>query len=143
MADIAGFGGQFASGNDLVFNANEWSATVDIDNIEVPAAFGEKWHGHALGAGRVTGTVTGKVAYNASNTAPIPLPTATGNTQSFSALGFEGTATLTATTGCTLYGTFIFHNVVLRRPHSGYMEITANFANSGSDVIMNAWDETP
>lgn len=142
MADIAGFGGNFAAASGLAFNANEWSATVDIDNIEVPAAFNAKWNGHALGTGRVTGTVNGKAAYNASATKPFPLPTASSNTQSFTALGFESTATLTAATGCTISGTFIFHNIQIRRPHSGYVELTANFANANDDVIIT-WDETP
>lgn len=112
----------------------EWSASVDVDAVAIPAAFGEKWEGSALTVGRVTGSLRGKVQFDAASTKPMDL---SGDDWS----AFSGSATLTAATGCTLTGTMNYTNVQITLNRNGYGDISANFRNAGSDCAVT-WDET-
>lgn len=142
IKDIGGYGGSFSAGSGWNMSISEWSATIDVDVIDIPASFGELFHHARLGAARVTGSVKAKGQADAPNTDPFPLRTATTSTTPWDTQGFESTAVLTADTGCTYTGTFIFHNVQLRRDHNGYLEITAQFRNKGEDFHRSAWDQT-
>ncbi len=134
--DIAGHGGAFAGPAGMDFNAIEWTGTLQIDEIAIPPAFGERWEGAELGAGRFRGSLRGKGQYNTASTAPFAIATAATDWSAF-----KGTCTLTSITGCTLVGTMIFSEISLRRAHGGYLEITANFRNATTDLLVT-WDET-
>ena len=138
--DVAGHGGDVTLPSGLNLSINAWSATVDIDLIEIPASFGSPWNTHALGQGKITGSLTGKVRFDGASTKPITFPaTNVGWT------GFVGTAALIAAGGTTansFTATFVFHRFQFERPHASYMTVTCDFANAGTDGAIN-WDETP
>lgn len=144
VTDIAGEGGAVVLDMDTSTSSSslvnmgvvDWSATVEVDQINLPPAFGQKWEGHRSGAGRVRGSISGKLRYAAAETAPWTHGT---NTDAFSA--FTGTATLTATTGCTIVGTLNFSNVAINRSRVGDTTISADFVNYGNDVTVT-WATT-
>ncbi len=139
MADVSGFGGAMTLPAGLYLALDEWSATLDIKLSEVPAAFSENYDTADLGPAKFSGSFRGKAQYNAASTKPFSVPTAGANWTT-STLGFKGSATLTAITGCTFTGTFLFHQLTFRRPHGGYLEVTGSFRNAAQDLTVT-WDE--
>jgi hypothetical protein len=140
MADIAGYGGAFAgpgtAGINLV-SINEWSGTYECDTVAVPPSFGELWETAEPTIQRFSGTCKGKLTYNTASTKPIVFTSS--STTGLSAM--KGTMTLTAFTGCTITGTFVWQTMSMTRPHAGYAEVTATFRNASTDVATT-WDET-
>lgn len=136
MAELTGNTGSVTIGaTGLKMTVTEWSGTLDIDAVAIPAAFGEKWESSELTVGRFTGSLRGKITYNVASSKPFD---ASGADWSV----FKGSATLTAATGCTIAGTLIYNQVSITHTRNGYAEITANFRNSTTDVAVT-WDETP
>lgn len=142
--DVAGFGGNIAfptataTTNEIHISVNAWSGNLDLDLIEIPAGFGQHFHGSALGPAKFSGSFNGKLQYNSAATSPFPIPAATATT-SWASLGFKGTATFTAIDGCYYTGTFNFHSIRISRPYSGYAEVTGDFRNYDQDV-GSTWD---
>lgn len=139
MADIAGHGGDFAIGTATVATGGEveWSATLEVDEVAIPPAFGEKWEGAAQGAWRCRGSMRAKLQKDVSGTAPWEEGT---NTDSGATV--EGAITATAATGCTIKGDVIFSNIRVTRPHlGGTPEFSADFRNSGTNFAVD-WDIT-
>jgi len=136
MPDVSGLGGSVTLPNGINLAVRSWSGNLEIDEAVIPPAFGEKWEGSALGAGRFRGSLTAKIRYNESSSKPYSIDTTAGWT------AFTGIATLTAESGCYYTGTFNFSRFNLTRPHGDTAEMTVDFRNAGNDLGIT-WDETP
>lgn len=132
--EITGFSGAADSPTGCKFDIVAWSATLSIEQIKIPPAFGTKWTKTALGPGEFTGSLRGTVVFDASSTNPMDLD---ASATSWSNLSWS--ATLTATTGCTFTGTLVLYNIAVERPNGGLMTITADFANAAADMA-DTWD---
>ncbi len=145
MANIAGFGGYIilAGATNTTGpsgNINEWSATLDVDTIAIPAAFGSPYEDATLGQGRISGSFSG-VLSNAA-TGGKPFSTAASNASWSTTL--VGDIRLNATGGTASNSTnqiyiaaAMISNVRIDRPHnSGPATISADFRNGTTDPVI-------
>lgn len=132
VTDIYGMGGNFAATG---FNGDfrNWSVSVNVDTA-VYAAWSSRWKRSKLLTGNVTGSAEAVVQFDAANTAP--LLDAGG---AIDIANFSASVTFTATTGCTITGTFNFTNCTLNRSIENEMTMVANVESDGTVNIT--WDE--
>lgn len=138
MGIIAGFGGNMTLPTGMNCKINSFEASLELDTIPVPPAFGESWEFAAPTIARLTGSFAGRLDDNASSTQPFSNP-GTGTSWASS---FQASITLTASTGCTYVLTVIITNFSLRRAHTGYAEVSGQFRNANGDLAVT-WDQTP
>lgn len=139
--EVHGFTGSVTLGTGLKIgiDVTGFSAAIEIDQVEIPPAFGSKWKKTVPGAGKVTGTLRGNLVWDDTGTMPFdPDNVGTGGVNW---TNFIGTVTLTSATGCTITGTMFFHNVSIDRGNGQLGTIQAQFVNNDDDVDVT-WDET-
>jgi hypothetical protein len=115
-----------------------WSARLEEDLIVIPPAFAHKMKAHALGAGRMSGSLTGRLTSGGTNSAPFIVGAADNATWDGQ---FSGALTLTAdstATACTYSGNASFFKFAISRPHGGVATVTCDFKFDGAVAV--AWD---
>lgn len=125
---VSGFNGKFVS----------WTATIANPEVDT-TGFSDNGNATTEPGGpiKMTGTAVAVGQFDAASTEPIP-SAALGSTPTFSS--WKGSATLTATTGCTYGATIVVTSVQVTRQYNGRMEI--NFAFSSSGAITQTWDQS-
>lgn len=136
--DIAGFGGSISLGNtNIVITAFEWAGTLENDVIEIPSGFGEGWNHHKAGPGAFRGSVRGKAAAGTSTSDDDgPFPIIGSGASADWGLYVTGAGTLTADSGNTISGSFIYSNFSVSRPHAGFCELSFDVENAGTDLAV-------
>lgn len=137
-SDIVGTGGAVTTPTGFNIDAQSWSVTVNVDTT-VYSTFASRWKKSKLTNANVTGSVSGILQYNDANAKPVPLATAT-ETAGTAITSFSGSATLTATTGCTISGTFNFTRGTFGR--NDKQEMTATYDIESDGEVLMAWDES-
>ena len=141
MATIQGLGGQIALPSGWNFKASGWSFTYTVGTEETTGFDDGGFETHEPVFVRWEGSATGTLEFDAATTAPIPGAMADGAAMAVGDLdNAKGTATFTATTGCTLEGTVVITSMPLNRPTKGRGEVTINVLGSGA--LTQTWDET-
>ncbi len=107
---------------DVTINLLETTGLADCTPTSVPSDI------------LMTGTWSGLVEYDAASTIPIEAALLTGDLSVI-----QGSATLTAKTGCTLVGDVILTNISLDRSTGANMSHTGSFQFTGDVTIT--WDE--
>ncbi len=142
MATIQGNGGDVAFPTGWNFKASGWSMTYTVGTEETTGFDDGGFESHEPVFINWSGSITGTLEYDASNTAPIPGDLADGSALAVGDLAnASGSATLTALTGCTYAGTIVVQSLPINRPTKGRGEVTLNFIGSGP--LTQTWDETP
>ena len=141
MATIQGLGGTIALPTGYNFKVSGWQMTHTTGTEETTGFDDGGFEVHEPVFTRFEGSATGTIEYNASNTAPLPAALADGSGMALGDLDdAKGSATLTATTGCTYAGDVIITSSAINRTAKGRGEITVNFLGSGP--LTQTWDET-
>lgn len=134
--ELSGFDGNVAIGTGVAVGlaVTKWAAVHAIDQVKVPPAFGSKYRKTKAGPGEITGSLEGNLVAGASGNKPFD-PSGTD----FSS--FIGVLTLTGESGCTIVGTFLFHNVAIDRGNGALGTVKADFSNAEDDCVVT-WAES-
>jgi hypothetical protein len=135
--DITGPGGGVTQPTGCTGHIAAWSATVEMEDVET-TGFAEVGN-RTFDATTVmmSGAYVGTGQSAAGSTTLLPA-TALGATPAMSA--WQGTLTLTATTGCTFSFNALIKAVALNRPQNGKLDIAYTFKSSGP--ITQTWNLT-
>lgn len=140
--NIAGNGGNISLPTGFNGKVNSWSATFTIYDEEVTGFdSGGCDEFEPVGVG-MQGSFSFTGQFDDTSATPIPGALADGSTLAVGDLlsNAKGSATLTATTGCTYGGTIVVTGISLTRNAKGVLTGTGNFKFSGP--ITQTWDET-
>ena len=138
MATIEGINGAYSPVTDFNVKAASWNGTLNITTVEDTGFTDNGWESHKPTKLGLSGGAAGVGEFDADGTTPIP----SAVMQSTAGLSStRGSATLTATTGCTLSATTQMQSVGFNRANDGSLELSHSFVTSGQVTL--AWDETP
>jgi hypothetical protein len=141
MATIQGLGGNIALPTGWNFKVSGWSFTYTVGTEETTGFDDGGFETHEPVFVRFEGSATGTLEFDATTTAPIPAAMADGGGMAVGDLASaKGTATFTATAGCTLEGTVVVTSLPMNRTAKGRGEVTINLLGSGA--LTQTWDET-
>jgi len=109
-----------------------------IDANKIEPAFGEKWRRTVLGAGEFTGSLTANLVRDVANSAPF-VASDSGNWASMTGVAIVLTLDATATATNYTFAGCLF-NITTSFTNGGVAQLTADFANTGTDFAVG-WDE--
>jgi hypothetical protein len=132
MAKIFGYGGNFAGPSGFNADWESWTATININVIDVSAFSSSGWTDNVPGCAGLTGSATGIAQYNASGTAPF----VSGNFLD----SLSGVFTLTEVSGCTITFSGFVNSLAFGRVNCQKAEVTLGFVSQGA--VTRTWDET-
>ena len=142
LSTIQGPGGGVTLPTGFVAKIMEWSANVEIRNVETSGFTDNGNTTYEPTAIAMSGSASGTGEYDTAVTPTLsttPFPTANfGSTPTIT--GWKGSLTLTAQTGCTYAGTAVFTNVRFARRFDGKLDITFDFKFTGA--ITETWAST-
>lgn len=139
---VAGTGGSVSLPTGFYGKFTSWSATETIYNEETTGfTSGGFDEFEPTGVG-MSGSATAIGYYDAASSVPFPKALADGSSLSLTDLktNSQGTATFTATTGCSYTGTIQMDSISMTRAAKGKLELTFNWKFTGAYTV--AWDET-
>lgn len=131
---IAGAGGNVTPATGFALKFKSWSLDI-VANTADFSNWDSVWENSLFTFGTATGSFEGHPQFDDSNL--MPVPDSGGNVDIAS---FSGSTTLTATTGCTLSGTFVYTGVSFTRDNESEMVVSGDLKLNGTLAIT--WDET-
>jgi hypothetical protein len=135
MATIQGVGGNVTFPTGFAGKFVSWSGNLENPEVDT-TGFSDNGNAATENGGPVkfSGTAQAVGTFGVASSAPAP-STGLGASPSYGA--WQGSATFTATTGCTIACTIIVSVVAMTRGANGRMDITFTFTSTGT--ITETW----